>query len=469
MMKYLKILFMGMIAIGLMTGTSFAAWTTSAGTQTVLVTSDTSQRNAVNTLADPIYTTVAGEVLAVNDTITITLTGGAVFGAVAPTLKPSVTVDLGSGVAAAAVPITGGTAGDTSATWRVVIGGGIVGVTYTLDTFTGATMDVTGVAAGANVDFVMTMATATGTAILAARSHYTDLALVYPFTGADSETVAVTAVTTDTADVAATTGAFTRFAAALPAVGVTGSALVLSFTNDSGAATLPVLTVVAANKVRFWISGNLQGITSISAAGCTGSDSAGSITGGTANFFLINTARTAAYCVNTAAVAAGATLALAPVFTLNGVTAQTARSFAVQVSVLVDGTNWTAHTARTVPTFYTINRNGASRYLYNIPGSSNSDQAYVRITNTADQAGKVYGTMYNQDGTLIGTASTEIITSLGANATQVFTAADLETLFGATWTGRARMDIDAELPSIEAMGLIRSVDGSIQNMSPVAP
>jgi len=244
-------------------------------------------------------------VFANNDTITVTLTGGAKFHTAVPTLKSSV-VDLGAGLTVAASPLSGGAAGDTTATWRVVVGGGAIGVTYTLNTLTVPSLNVTGVVIGGNVDLVMTMATSTGLPILAARSHFATIGN-YLFTGAASETITLTAVTTDTADVSATTGAFTQFAAGLPAVGVAGSATALSFKNDSGAATLPTTVNVSIGKVLLALVGDFTGIASVSCAAgtCTGSDSAGLTTGGTANLFLINTGKTAAYAVNTAVVAGG--------------------------------------------------------------------------------------------------------------------------------------------------------------------
>lgn len=441
-------------------GTAFAAWTTGSTLQTVLVTGDSSKLKPVATSADPIYTTVAGEILAANDTITITLTGGAKFSGAAVTLKPSATVDLGAGVAAAAVPISGGIAGSTSATWRVVIGGGAVGVTYTLNTLTVPSLDVTGVVIGGNVDLVMTMTTLGGLPILTSRSHFTAVGN-YLYTGAASEVVTLTA-RTDTADVAATTGAFTQFTGPT----LIGTATVLSIANSSGAATLPTNLAMAAQKILFSLVGDFTGIASVSGTGCTGSSSAGSITGGLANFFLIGTG--AAYCVNTAAVAAGATLALAPVFRLNGTTAQAARTFTAKVENLGEATNWLAHVAKDTTTLFTIIKNGVTRHAYNIPNSANVDGAFVRIINTSNQAGKVIGTMYNEAGALIGTASTELIASIAPNSTSVINATDLETRFG-TWTGRARLTIDAEVPSMEAYCLVRAANGTLTNMSSVTP
>jgi len=74
--------------------------------------------------------------------------------------------------------------------------------------------------------------------------------------------------------------------------------------------------------------------------------------------------------------------------------------------------------------------------------------------------------LYDQSG-LLGTAV--LVSDMAAGVTLVFSAADLETLFGTTWTGRARMTIDGEIPSMEVQALIRSATGTITNMSPMAP
>ncbi len=112
-------------------------------------------------------------------------------------------------------------------------------------------------------------------------------------------------------------------------------------------------------------------------------------------------------------------------------------------------------------------KNGTTRNVYNIPASTNSDQAFIRIYNTSSIVGTVRGTLYDQTG-LLGTAV--LVSDMAAGSTQVFNVATLETIFGTTWSGRARMTIDGELPSMEVQALIRSAtSGTITNMSPMAP
>ena len=352
------------LTLGLGLGSANAAWTTGHTLQTVLVTADASKLNPVKGgTADPVYTLGASEGLTINDTIRIDLTGGAVWAAI-PTLKPSAG-DLGAGAGVAATPLSGGQIGDNYAIWRAVDALVIAGTTLTLNSFTVADFDVRAVANKANVDITMTLTTGTGQPIGTVKSMKTDIGN-YAFTGAPAETVALTAKT-DTADVGADTGVYTKFTGNT----LNGTATVLTFTNDSGPATLPVNTAVSANKILLTLVGDFTGIASVSAAGFTGCDATGSITGGTANFFLINAAKTHAYACNTAALAAAGVLAAAPTFVLDGTTAQTARVFQAVAQVLVDGTNWTAHSAMESTTLYTIDRNGAQVYAAMVVGSGN--------------------------------------------------------------------------------------------------
>jgi len=439
-------------------GAAFANWGANANTK-VLVSAASTQLDNVAAAANVVYTTVAGEVFAANDTITITLTGGAKFSGVAVTLKSSV-VDLGAGLTVAAAPLSGGQLGDTTATWRVVDPtGAAAGDTLTLNS-SAAIFDVTGVADAANVDISMTMATVAGLPIGTARSLYAQGG-AYVFTGDAAETVTLTTAS-NIADVAATTGAFTKFVGAT----ITGTATVLTFANDSGAATIPANTAMALNTILFTLTGDFTGIAQVTCVGCTGSDATGDITAGTVNEFLIGNG--VAYAVNTAAVAAGANIALAPTFVLDGTTAQTARSFTAKVQNLGEAGNWAAHVAKDTAAIYSISKNGATRYAYNVPNASNVDGAFIRVINTSTQAGKIYGTLTGEDGAVIGTANTTLITSLAAGATEVLTAPELEALFG-TWTGRARLRIDAEVPTLEAYCLIRAANGTLTNLSPVAP
>ncbi|MBC2695560.1 MAG: hypothetical protein HF982_09870 [Desulfobacteraceae bacterium] len=134
-------------------------------------------------------------------------------------------------------------------------------------------------------------------------------------------------------------------------------------------------------------------------------------------------------------------------------------------TLTVDWTDVTYADESAIGDFRELAKNGTTRNVYNIPGSAGSDQAYIRIYNTSSVAGTVRGTLYDETG-LLGTAV--LVSDMPAGTTQVFSAANLETLFG-TWDGRARMMVDAEIPSMEVMALIRNATGTLTNMSPMAP
>lgn len=419
MMKKYSVLFMVValaLFVGFSTGTANATWTTGPTNTKVLIGANAAQLKPVAASADVVYTLAANEALVVNDTITIDLTGGLKFEG---TTAPALTV----GPAGLETPgtvqlIAGGAAGDTSATWRVTAAC-IAGETLKLNSKTAAIFDCTGIADKANADMLLTLKAGGSTVIGTAHSLFKDQA-AYLFTGQKAQTMALTAQT-DTADVASTGGAYTQFTGGA----VLGTATTESFTNNSAATlTLPAGTAVSPGKILYTLTGDFSGISKVTGTGLTGSDSAGSTTGGTAGQFLINAAKTAAYAVNTAAVVAAATLAPAPQFTLDGTTAQTARAFKCQVDVLADGTNWIAHTAQAATTLYTIQRNGVS-FSANSIGPYNT----IKITDTSGNvqsgAGAINITAYDAAGnklTPVTGAKTWTVTS---NATTSISGADL--------------------------------------------
>ena len=118
---------------------------------------------------------------------------------------------------------------------------------------------------------------------------------------------------------------------------------------------------------------------------------------------------------------------------------------------------------------YTILRDGARRNLLNVPPAADpgGDWGVVRVTNPTDDTGMVYGTLRTMDGDLVGSEFTEM-GEIGPKVTQKFTSADLDTLFG-SWTGRATLEIYADLTDLGVMGLIRVANGTLTNMSTGAP
>lgn len=105
---------------------------------------------------------------------------------------------------------------------------------------------------------------------------------------------------------------------------------------------------------------------------------------------------------------------------------------------------------------------------FNIPGTTNSDQALIYITNTSNSATTVTATLYHQEGYVLGDPNRLIINSLAPQATQVFSVSDLEKLFNVTtWQKRARLQINNPVTGIKVMTLIRN-NSKISNLSSIS-
>ena len=118
-------------------------------------------------------------------------------------------------------------------------------------------------------------------------------------------------------------------------------------------------------------------------------------------------------------------------------------------------------------TFGTLDTNGRTATVLNIPNATNVDQPYIRIYNTSSLAGPIRGTLYAQDGTVL--YSGVLISSLAAGKVQVLTAQDLETLAGTSWTGRAYLKVFGQIPGMDVQSLIRDANGTLVNVSGKAP
>ena len=119
-------------------------------------------------------------------------------------------------------------------------------------------------------------------------------------------------------------------------------------------------------------------------------------------------------------------------------------------------------------------RNGCQVTLFNLPNVTAQDNAMIRFTNTSDRDGQVNAFAYLEDGTLVD-ASAELQSNLVAHGTTVFhTRSDLTSgvylgdvmpEFGAKTSGRARIVIQGAFPSCEALGMVRSSNGTLVNMT----
>lgn len=153
--------------------------------------------------------------------------------------------------------------------------------------------------------------------------------------------------------------------------------------------------------------------------------------------------------------------------TFDGTTAISSGSITASINT-TNNTGYSASTTLASGSVADITRNGSSTRAMNIPAANNTDQAFVRVTNTSSLAGKVYGTLYGQDGVVLGTANSVLAdsTAFVSNATVVFDAATLKTKLGISsdWTGRAQLIITAETPTMRAQNLVRTANGTLVNV-----
>ncbi|MEZ5671875.1 MAG: hypothetical protein R3E08_05640 [Thiotrichaceae bacterium] len=155
-----------------------------------------------------------------------------------------------------------------------------------------------------------------------------------------------------------------------------------------------------------------------------------------------------------------------------------------QLELLVGTTPWIDHVAKlrlttasnTIKMMSTLLSSDATvtnltpthdNAVFNLPGATNLDQAFVYISNTTDSAMSVRATLYHQDGYLLGNPNTIIINNLAPQATQTLSVSDVEKLFNVpTWEKRARLMITAPTTGIKVMALIHN-DSSVSNLSTV--
>ncbi len=134
-----------------------------------------------------------------------------------------------------------------------------------------------------------------------------------------------------------------------------------------------------------------------------------------------------------------------------------------------------------------IQRNGCIASFFNIPAADNNDTAYVRLTNTSDgSTGGVTGVLFAQNGSEVASGFDMMDGgTLAPHETAVFWSGegDVTTEQGRTiysipdaagvasgnsavaYVGRARLVASGAFPICEALGLLRTGDGSLFNMT----
>lgn len=119
-------------------------------------------------------------------------------------------------------------------------------------------------------------------------------------------------------------------------------------------------------------------------------------------------------------------------------------------------------------------RNGCQVTLFNLPNVTAADKAMVRLTNVSELAGSVRGWVWTEDGRKIDVGSL-LTSNLGAHATTVFHTnpslnqgvylGDVMSQFAGETAGRGRLVLQGAFPACEALGMVRSPNGTLVNMT----
>lgn len=371
-------------------------WTAGASNVSVLIGANSAMLYAAQSGGTaPAYTITEGEggALAAGGFVTLKLTGGAVFTATAMA-APVIASAPGASLAVA----DGGTAGYNYVKY-VVVGSGIAsGATITFNTTTANCLNVYGVTNNANVDVNVSIINSSNVPYTTEKSFYADRN-VYLFTGVNLFAIANNnnAVLTDTADVLATTGPFTKFINNT----LVGQQLTFSTTTPIIGAGLTIPTVkINKKKILVTLAGDFGGISKVTCTNYTGSDSTGTPTG-TVGQFSIAADKQHAYAVYNLDYLGGGTaapLVLNPKFYIDGTTTQIKRSFTCQFENLEDAPTWVATVWQAAQTNYKIDRNGMS-FTANSLGPLNTIKISDKSGNVSAGGGKVIITAYDVNGT----------------------------------------------------------------------
>ncbi len=119
-------------------------------------------------------------------------------------------------------------------------------------------------------------------------------------------------------------------------------------------------------------------------------------------------------------------------------------------------------------------RNGCQVTLFNLPNVNAQDKAMIRLTNVSDNPGSVRGFVWTEDGRQIDAGSL-LSANLAAHATTVFHTnpslnsgvylGDVMSEFAGETTGRHRLVLQGAFPACEALGMVRSPNGTLVNMT----
>ena len=118
-------------------------------------------------------------------------------------------------------------------------------------------------------------------------------------------------------------------------------------------------------------------------------------------------------------------------------------------------------------------RNGCQVTLFNLPNVNAADNAFVRFTNTSVKNGEVSASVWSEEGKQLDVGA-KILANLDSHATAVFHTNPAQTTgvylgdvlpeFAAS-TGRSRIVLEGAFQNCEALGLIRTPNGTLTNMT----
>jgi len=420
------------LAIFGMSSSAFAAWTTGSATVSVANEATAVTKAAVGTAAAPVYTVVPA--LGVGSTVTVRLTGGAVF-----TALPVLTVTGGTLALTAPALV----AGASTYTWTVATAGagGSVETLKLADTAlaTTLTVDVSAAPNNAAVDVVLSAATAAGAPAIAPDSL--SASVIAPATTANGPVVQLapelSAVFAPVVDTLSTASGFTKM------INPNGGADVL--VSQAGTVTVTALTALPVGGVAgdaglaattdalvMTLTGDMNGVASIATTGgVSGSNAAGVATApAAASALTINAGKTAATGYLTAWPATAGT-AYTVALTLDGVTAHAGSVFTAGIRAVV-GQAGSVYGRPLAPIaaspVITLNRSGSS-FVVNRIGAGST----LKITDTSGAAvagAQISYVAKDALGAVLPVVGAPLTATITAGSTVKLTGTQIQTAYG---------------------------------------
>lgn len=144
----------------------------------------------------------------------------------------------------------------------------------------------------------------------------------------------------------------------------------------------------------------------------------------------------------------------------------------LRADIAVDYTNTTYGKSSDSYDYKEVLSNGCQVTLFNLPNVTAADKAMIRFTNTSEKAGQVNAYAYLENGKKVDVDAL-LVDNIPAHGTVGFSTTpgvgvylgEAMPEFGAETSGRARIVIQGAFPSCEALGMVRSSNGTLVNMT----